>query len=176
MRCARVASPLSHRENHEENARSHARPLLTLSHPPPSRAEDRCCREDRRYPVVHRHGGGSRSRAASSVSKVMVGPTSADPVLQVRAIEDLIAQKVDSRRRTERRRWCWSRFSRRPRSRHQGHYPANRPKQVGATGISNWLPPYLAKRTASFSVEKMVARVLRGIRRLVDRSAAQRLG
>jgi simple sugar transport system substrate-binding protein len=39
---------------------------------------------------------GIKERSAKlGVNGFMVGPTSADPALQVRAIEDLIAQKVD---------------------------------------------------------------------------------
>ena len=52
-------------------------------------------RQDRRHSVVQCYGGRiSRSRAKDRCRRFHVGPTSADPALQVRAIEDLIAQGV----------------------------------------------------------------------------------
>jgi simple sugar transport system substrate-binding protein len=47
-------------------------------------------------PVVQRHGAGHpRAGRGRGMQAEMIGPTSADPALQVRAIEDLIARGVD---------------------------------------------------------------------------------
>ena len=54
-------------------------------------------RQDRRHSLVQRHGNRHQGADRKELGDdgFMVGPTSADPALQVRAIEDLIAQGVN---------------------------------------------------------------------------------
>ena len=65
--------------------------------------------------------GIKENAAKLGVDATMIGPTSADPALQVRAIEDLIAKNVDRhRRRAERREGARAGAREGAQCRHQG--------------------------------------------------------
>ena len=92
--------------------------------PGAGQAADRHRREDRRHPVVQRHGGRHQAGGREiGVDAWMVGPTSADPALQVRAVEDLIAQRRRRDRRRAERRGARAGPATRAGCRDQGDHP-----------------------------------------------------
>lgn len=95
------------------------------------------------------------------VDGFMVGPTSADPALQVRAIEDLIAQKVDFIGVVPNDAKVLEPVLKKPRPPVSRSSPMNPRSSLAPIGILSWRPPRASvKRMASCWEKRWAARVL----------------